>query len=132
MIKKRSYKGKVLKHSIWRESDEAKGMLIDIGKVEMMPGLAGTYSWNAKPRSGNKNYHYHGQFDKAIINGDCISFFVTQPVSVNGRSIKNDDTPLITIEFEMGEVSRLLYEDRWFKNQSWFKVLIEELQLSIF
>ncbi|MGV2886037.1 hypothetical protein [Paenibacillus taichungensis] len=132
MIKKRSYRGKVLSHLIWRESDDAKGKLIDIANVEMMPGLAGTYSWNAKPRSGSKAVHYHGRFDKAIINGDRISFFVTRPASVNGKNIEIDITPQMVIEFEEGEVSRLLYEDRWFKNQSWFKVLIEDLQLSIF
>lgn len=132
MIKKRSYKGKVIKHAIWREKEDANGKLINMANVEMVPGLAGTYSWSAKPRSGSKTLHYHGQFDKAVINGDRISFFATRPVSVNGKNLKSKDTPIMIIEFKEGEVSRLLNEDRWFKNQSWFKVEIEDLQLSIF
>lgn len=132
MINKRSYKGKVISHNLWSKDQETKGNLIKMSNVEMIPGLAGTYSWIAKPRSGAKALNHHGQFDTAIINGNRISFFVTPPLSINGKKMTKTDVPILVIDFEEGEVTRLLSEDRWFKTQSWFEVIIEELQLSIF
>lgn len=134
MIYKRSYKGKVLQHSIWRKTDDTKEheQPICISNVIMRPGLAGAYLWSAKPHSGSKTLNHQGRFDKAIINGDRITFFIKRPIIVNGNDLKDNDSPFLVIKFDEGEVSRLLYEDRWFKTQSWFKVVIENLQLSIF
>jgi len=128
MLSKRVYKGKVISQSIWGEREKGKPTPMNI---EMAPGLAGNYSWRAKLTSGSKILHYQGKFDTAVIQGDRISFLTTRPVSINGNKINGPEIPLLVIEFEEGEVCRLLSEDRWFRTESWFKVIINELQLSI-
>lgn len=132
MTDHRSYRGKVISHVIWRGNQKTNNISIKVSRVEMIPGLAGTYSWIAKPQSGAKALHHHGKFDTAIINGNQISFYVDRPLSVNGKRLNATNIPILVIEFEEGEVTRLLSEDRWFKKQSWFKVIIKDLQLSIF
>lgn len=134
MIKNRLYKGKVIFHSLWIEKSEENTLSwsIEVSRIEMSPALAGSYTFKAKARIGSKSYQYHGSFNKVVISNNLISFYVTRTLSVNAPTNKLGNKPIIIIEFDEGEVSRLLKEDRWFKNESWFKVVIEDLQLSIF
>lgn len=134
MINNRVYQGKVVEHSLWTEKAEEGGRStpVEVSTIEMSPGLAGAYTFKAKARNGTKTYLHHGQFNRVVISDNRVSFYVTKAASVNGRKSKSGDNPILIIEFNDGEVSRLLHEDRWFKNESWFKVEIEDLQLSIF
>lgn len=132
MTTRRSFKGKVVSQTIWSPYITRSGKSIDIVNIEMTPSFAGTYYWNVKLRNVDKVLSYHGKFDKAVINGDQVSFFVSPPISVNGKKFKYVEEPFLVIKFDKGEVTRLLSVDRWFRSHTWFNVEIEELQLTIF
>jgi hypothetical protein len=121
-------------HSLWTEVAKEGGSPapVEVAAIEMSPGLAGSYTFKAKARNGTKSYLHHGQFNKAVISDNRISFFVTRVVRINGKSRKSSNEPILVIDFDEGEISRLLSEDRWFKSETWFKVVVEDLQLSIF
>jgi hypothetical protein len=127
------YAGKVIAHNIWYAEDEQP---IEMSHIEMMAGLAGAYTWHAKVKGVPKTVEHHGQFNKVVINGNIVSFFVARGVKRDcPKSIAQEmgpERPILKIEFGPGEVTRLLNQDRWFKTQAWFKVNVEDLQLSIF
>lgn len=135
MVCSRIYRGKLISHSLWKCKASDVGLIpsgTELLTIEMSPGLAGTYAFKIKVKNRTKNYIYLFQFNKVKINDNIVSFFVSTAVNVNDNSVNTGNLPILVIEFEEGEVARLLSEDRWFKNESWFKVEIEDLQLTIF
>jgi len=128
MIGNRVYRGTVVRHSLWKVDNS----FVPVTTIEMSPGLAGAYTFKAKARYGTKTYVHHGRFNKAVISDNRISFFITQAVLIKGKSKNHANEPCLVIDFEEGEISRLLSEDRWFKDGRWFKVVVENLQPTIF
>jgi len=124
-LNKHIYRGTVICHELWYDISWNKGTrkLADVHKVEMSPGLAGTYIFKGNARHSGKVYLYRGTFDKAVISNNQITFYWSGHPA---------NKPLLVVDFDPGEVNRLLSEDRWFQDQSWFKVVIEDIQLSIF
>lgn len=110
---RRPYKGKIINQNLWLDN-------IKVRDVLMLPGLVGSYTWIATEPGRNKQALYHGHFNRAVIEDDTITFW--------GENNKL----LITIRFDKGEVQRMLRTDNWFKSESWFKVVISELQLTLF
>lgn len=109
----RPYKGKIINQNLWHGNSEVRDVL-------MQPGLAGSYTWIATESARSKQFLYHGHFHRAIIENDSISFW----------GAKGD--LLLSIHFDKGEVKRILNNDNWFKSESWFKVDILQLQLTLF
>ncbi|MEK5358276.1 hypothetical protein [Paenibacillus sp. FSL L8-0709] len=110
---RKPYRGKIIDQNIWLDNTKVREVL-------MQPGLVGSYTWIANEPARSKQILYHGHFHMALIEDDTISFW------------GENNNLLISIRFDEGEVQRILKTDNWFKSEHWFKVLISELQLTLF